>query len=116
MVQRWAARYVCNNYNHEASVTTMIKHLHWRSLQQRRTDIRLSCFIRHIHSIVALDFFPQLIPLVRPSRHMHSEAFQLPLITKQFIQYGFLPRTIANWNNFLSFRRDTKSRWSKLLH
>ena len=87
MVQRRAARYVCNNYNREASVSTMIKHLHWRSLQQRRTDIRLVMFYKILHGIVALDLFPQLIPLVRPSRHTHSEAFQLPLITKQFIQY-----------------------------
>ena len=99
MVQRRAARYVCNNYNREASVTTMIKHLHWRSLQQRRADICLVMFYKKLHGIVALDLFPQLIPLVRPSRHSHSEAFQLPLITKQFIQYTFLPCTIANWNN-----------------
>ena len=99
MVQRWAAWYVCNNYNLEASVTTMIKHLHWRSLQQRRTDIRLVMLYKTLHGIVALDLFPQLIPLVRPSRHMYSEAFQLPVITKQFTQYSFLPRTIANWNN-----------------
>ena len=97
MVQRRAAWYVCNNYNRETSVTTMIKHLHWRSLQQRKPTSALSCFIRH--GIVALDLFPQLIPLVRPSRHRHFEAFQLPVITKQFIQYSFLPHIIANWNN-----------------
>ena len=99
MVQRWAARYACNNYNCEASVTTMIKHLYWRSLRQRRTDICLVIFYKTLHGTIALDLFPQLIPLVRPSRHTHSEAFQLPAITKQFIQYSFLPRKIANWNN-----------------
>ena len=78
---------------------TMIKHLHWHSLQQRRTDIRLVMFYKTLHGIIALDPFPQFIPLVRPSRHTHSEAFQLPIITKQFIQYSFLPCTIANWNN-----------------
>ena len=93
------ARCVCNNYNREASVTTMIKHLHWRSLLQRRTDTRLVMFCETLHGIVALGLFPQLIPLVIPSRHTHSEAFQLPVITKQFIQYSFLPRTIANWKN-----------------
>ena len=46
-------------------------------------------FYKTLHGIVALDLFPQLIPLVRPSQHTHSEAFQLPLITKQFIQYSF---------------------------
>ena len=75
----------------------MIKHLHWRSLQQRRTDIRLVIFYKTLHGIIALDLFLQLIPLVRPSQHTHSEAFQLPVIIKQFIQYSFLPRTIANW-------------------
>ena len=69
MVQRQAARYVCNNYNREASVSTMIKHLHWRSLQRRRTDIRLVMLYKTLHSIVALDLFPQLIPLVRPTRN-----------------------------------------------
>ena len=64
MVQRRAAQYVCNNYNSEASVTTMIKHLHWRSLQQRRTDIHLVMFYKTLHGIVTLDLFPQLIPLV----------------------------------------------------
>ena len=72
MVQRRAARYVCNNYNREACVSTMIKHLHWRSLQQRRTDIRLVMFYKTLHGIVTLDLFPQLIPLVRPSRHTLS--------------------------------------------
>ena len=99
MVQRRAAQYFCNNYNREASVTTMIKHLHLHSLQQKRTDIRLVMLYKTLHGIVALDLFPQLIPLVRPSRHTHSEAFQLPVITKQFIQYSFLPHTITNWNN-----------------
>ena len=102
MVQRRAAWYVCNNYNREASVSTMIKHLHWRSLQQRRTDTRLVMFYKTLHGIIALDLFPQLIPVVRPSLHMLSEAFQLPVITKQFIQYSNssnIPRTIDNWNN-----------------
>ena len=81
MVQRRAAWYVCNCCNREASVGTMIKHLHWRSLQQRRTDIRLVMFYKTLYGIVALDLFPQLIPLVRPSRHTYCETFQLPVIT-----------------------------------
>ena len=42
MVQSRAARYVCNNYNPEASVTEMLNQLGWRSLLQRRADIRLT--------------------------------------------------------------------------
>ena len=40
MVQRRAARFVCNNYSREASVTAMLDELGWRSLKQRRTDQR----------------------------------------------------------------------------
>ena len=32
MVQRCAARYACNNYTRDASVTTMLDQLGWRSL------------------------------------------------------------------------------------
>ena len=31
---------------------------------------------------------------------MHSEAFQFPIVTKQFIQYSFLPRTIASQRSY----------------
>ena len=41
MVQRRAARYVCNNYIQMVSVTGMLQRLGWRSQQQRRADIRL---------------------------------------------------------------------------
>jgi len=41
MVQRRAARFLCNNYSREASVTAMLDELGWRSLKQRRTDQRL---------------------------------------------------------------------------
>ena len=41
MVQKRAARYVCNNYGSEVCVTTMLNHLDWHSRQQRRADIRL---------------------------------------------------------------------------
>ena len=81
MVQRQAARYVCNNYSCEASVTTMLKHPNWCSLQHRRANIRPVTFYKSLHGTVTLDFFPNL------------------LITKKFIQYRFLIHTIANWNN-----------------
>ena len=43
--------------------TTIIKHLHWRSLQQRRPDIRLVMFYKTLHGIVALDPFPKIYTL-----------------------------------------------------
>ena len=99
MVQRRTARYVCNNYNREANCHHYDQTLALAQPPTKENRLRLVMFYKTLHGIVALDLFPQLLPLVRPSRYMHSEAFQLPIITKQFIQYSFLPHTIANWYN-----------------
>lgn len=75
----------------EALVIASLNHLQWRSLQQNRADIRLVVLYKTTwHS--RLDLIPQFIPFAIPSRHSHSEAFQLPLINKQFIHFRFLPR------------------------
>jgi ribonuclease P/MRP protein subunit RPP40 len=98
MVQRRAARYVCRNYDQEANVTAMIDQLGWRSLQQRRADIRLAFFYRSIHGLIAVDFSHQLTPLTRASRHNHPMAFLIPSETRLYLQQSFLPRTIVQWN------------------
>ena len=98
MVQRRAARFVVRNYEREASVTAMLQSLGWRSLQQRRADIRLIMLYKCIHGIVAVDLSSDLKKLPRTSRHSHSMSFQIPSETKQYIQMSFLPRTIVQWN------------------
>ena len=56
-VQRRAARYVCNNYysREEGCVSAMIDQLGWRSLEQRRADIRFVFFYKCFHDLVAVD-------------------------------------------------------------
>ena len=55
MVQRRAARYVCNNYIQMASVTGMLQRLGWRSLQQRRADISLVFLYKCMNGLVAVE-------------------------------------------------------------
>ncbi len=98
MVQRRAARYVCNNYSRQESVTKMLEHLKWRSLEQRRADIRLILFYKIVHGLVAVDIKDQLMPALRLTRHSHPMAFIIPSESAQYIQKSFLPRTIAQWN------------------
>ena len=98
MVQRRAARYVVNNYSREASVTSMLQQLGWRSLEQRRADIRLVFFYKCLHGLVAVDLSEDLTPCTRPSRHYHPAAFIIPAETRKYIQLSFLPRTIVQWN------------------
>ena len=72
--------YVCNNSTavKQVRVTTMTMSVtvvkRWRSLQQRRADICLVMFYKILHGIVALDRFPQLIPL-GPCETLSTPAF-----------------------------------------
>ena len=102
MVQRRAARYVYNCYDMKASVTTMLEELGWRSLEQRRADLRLTLLYKCINGIVAVDLSDDLIPQTRTSRHHHHLAFFIPSETKQYLQLSFLPRTIVQWNSLPS--------------
>ena len=60
MVQRRAAKYVCNNYIQIASVTGMLQRLGWRSLHQRRADICLVFLYKCMNGLVAADLSDQL--------------------------------------------------------
>ena len=99
MVQRRAARFVCNNYRREASVTAMLEELGWRSLKQRRTDQRLIMLYKIVNNLVEVDLSEELIPLTRHSRNSHAKSFRIPYEKKTYLQYSFLPRTIKQWNS-----------------
>ena len=98
MVQRRAARYVCNNYIQMASVTGMLQRLEWRSLQQRHADIRLVFLYKCMNGLVAADLSDQLVRQTRPSRHCNSMAYHVPVETKTYVQKSFLPHTLNQWN------------------
>jgi len=99
MVQRRAARFVCNNYSRKASVTAMLEKLGWRSLLQRRADIRLVMFYKCIHGLIAVSITSSLERQTRPSRHSHPMSSPLPTETTTYLQQSFLPRTIVQWNS-----------------
>ena len=97
MVQRRAALFACNNYRREASVTTMLDELSWRSLKQRRADHRL--IYKIVNNLVEVDLSKELIPLTRHSRNSHAKSFRIPYEKKTYFQYSFLLRTIKQWNS-----------------
>ena len=63
MVQRRAARFACNNYRREVSVTTMLDELGWRSLKKRRADQRLIMLYKIVNSLVEVDLSKNLYHL-----------------------------------------------------
>ena len=99
MVQRRAARFACNNYRREASVTTMLDQLSWRSLTQRRADQRLIMLHKIVNNLVEIDISKELIPLTRHSRNSQAKSFRISYEKKTYLQHSFLPRTIKQWNS-----------------
>ena len=48
-VQRNAARFVCNNYSHYASVSEMLGRLNWPTLAQGRNEQKLTMMCKIVH-------------------------------------------------------------------
>ena len=97
MVQRRAARYVCNRYHNISSPTDMINTLNWPTLQERRTRTRLIMFYKIVHQIVAIPS-AILIPSDSRTRKNHNYTFRHISTKKDTYKYSFFPYTITQWN------------------
>ena len=100
MVQRRAARYVCNRYRQTSSVSEMLSQLNWRSLQDRRCDMKLCMFYKIVNGLVEIDTSKYMIPSrqTRSSRHSHSQSYCIPHSRLNCHLYSFFPSTIRLWN------------------
>ena len=97
MVQRRAARFVCNQYRYTSSVDAMLADLKWPKLEARRRYFRLCMMYRINKDIVAIPFDHCLICLQTLSRG-HDQRYR-PIKTKlDLFEDSFLPRTIPDWN------------------
>ena len=98
MVQRRAARFVLNRFHNTSSVSDMVNHLEWRSLEHRRLDASLCLFYKIVNGMVLIPAHPHLIPLQRSTRLHHPLAFQIPHSNSDYHRYSFFPRVIRLWN------------------
>ena len=92
MVQRRAARYVTNRYHNRSSVTSMLDHLEWETLESRRTKNQLVMFIKIIHGLIDIPTERYLSPASTRTISHHS----LDPITLSSIDRSQLPVTIIN--------------------
>ena len=99
MIQRRAARYVTGRHCNTSSVSNMLDQLQWRTLQDRRTNSRLTMFYKIVNEKVSIPKTDILIPPLRLSRNMHTLSFQIPSCRTQIRQNSFSPRTIKDWNH-----------------
>ena len=91
MVQRRAARYVTNRYHNTISVTSMLDHLEWETLESRRTKNQLIMFFKTVHGLVDIPADKYLTP------HLH----RLALVTLSNIDKFPLPVTTTSTASFL---------------
>ena len=98
MVQHRAARYVLHRHHNTSSVTDMCKTLNWRSLENRRKDMRLCMMFKIDIGLVAISKDSRLTSQKRPTRHSHSLAFQTITCGTEKRWTSFFPRTVRDWN------------------
>ena len=99
MVQRRSARYVLNRYNNTSSVTNMLHHLKWESLEQRRKAQRVTNMYKICNGETVLDDSDQrLIPARIRLRTSHEKSFEVPHSRANYHKYSYVPRTIRDWN------------------
>ena len=75
MVQRRAARYVTNRYRNTSSVTSMLDHLNWESLEACRAKTQLTMLFKIIHGLVDIPAVDYLVPASTRTRSQRSLNF-----------------------------------------
>ena len=75
MVQRRAARYTTNRFRNTSSVSSMLEHLQWESLESRRVKIQLTLFYKVINNLVDTPPADYLVPSTSRTRASHSKRY-----------------------------------------
>ena len=104
MVQRRAARFVTNRYHNQSSVNDLLGNLKWQTLEERRTNARLTMLYKikkQRSQYRGRSQIQKLIPTNRKLRNTNSNCFQLPscnTTTRKESFYKMYLRTIWDWN------------------
>ena len=100
MVQRRAARYVCNRWHNTSSVSSMLNELDWESLTRRREKIRLCMMYKVVHGLVDIPWQESQVMIPNPqcTRGSHAWKYAPILPHNDVYKFSFVPRTIIAWN------------------
>ncbi len=86
-----------NDVSCHSSVTVMIQHLEWQTLEARRQQAWLMMFYLIIHDLVDISTNPYLTRAPLTTRR-HQVRFIQPWARVQCYKYSFFPVTITTWN------------------
>ena len=99
-VQRRAARYVTKRYHNTSSVTSILNHLNWNTLENRRNINRVTMLYKITHNLVAIDPNLYLVkPPVMHTRNSNILQYQLFNARTNYFKYSFFPHTVVLWNS-----------------
>ena len=99
MVQHRAARFATNRYGNTSSVTSMLDHLKWETLETRRAKIQLSLLYKVVEDLIDIPAAKYLTPSTARTRAAHSRKFRQISTSTDSFKYSFFPRTIPLWNS-----------------
>ena len=89
MVQRRAAWYATNRYHNTSSVSEMLDHLNWETLESRRTKAQLTMMFRIVNSLVDVPLEQYLTPASSRTRSAHSHKFRQISTTTSYYKNSF---------------------------
>ena len=97
-VQRRSARFVCQNHDPYASVSSMLQDLHWLALKDRRRDIRLALFYQIVKGKVEIPAEDYLLKADTRTRSHNSAKFRHFATHCEQYKHSFFVTTIPQWN------------------
>ena len=100
MVQKRAAWYTINLYRNTSSVSEMLDHLNWETLESR-TKAQLTMMFRIVNRLVDVEQY--LAPASSRTRSAHSHKFQQISAKTLYYKKTFFPHTVCviTWNSLL---------------
>ena len=106
-VQKRAARFVKKDYGRYSSVSAMMQDLKWDTLENRRSDSRLTLMYKIRNGKVAIpaDDYTKLNP--RPKKNSQTLLVYSP--QRDEYKNSFFPRTIVDWNKLPDEAVNSKS-------
>ena len=87
-----------NDYSRESSVTSMLDHLEWETLESRRTKNQLTMLFKIIHGLVDIPAADYLTPANTHTRSYHSMKFRQFSSSSDYFKFSFFPHSVTHWN------------------
>ena len=99
MVQRRAARFTTRRYRNTSSVSEMLDHLCWETLESRRTKSSLTMLYKVVNDLVDIPASTYLTPGSSRTRSSHSLKFRQCQCSLNSFKYSFFQVTVIHWNS-----------------